>query len=620
MMKKSLGVALGFICFYPLVSGASPQSYSIDQTRYFATPEVEKAELKQRIEEASAFPAVAPEDPKALYNYLHRADVLHAQFLRHAAYLHLRVSQDIDDQADADASEQVDEADGQVLSNGAVALHTLGGDAFSKAASVNPALNRYAYLPALAERALAHGLPADQQRILDALAGPAASNLWTLYQKTLRSTPFARIATTDGELDAIKDGAVLSLSPNRAVRQAAWQARWDGYVSRADIYATILLGVVRLNDRTAKLEHFPDAPTQVYLSRNLDRKRVTEALGAIESHAELFKAYQRLRALHVAASTGIADVHSWDLSLPAPGFTVPHLTLDQSRVLVLSALAPLGADYVEHFRQLLDPANGRMDIASEQGMRVNGGFSIGAPGVPSGLFIENYGPGLINDTRVIIHEGGHAIHRQLMTEAGIASFYTEGPNWMFEAFAILNEFLLYDHLYQTSTDLKTRAYYLEWLLGDMTFTLFGSAEEAMLEQSIYDSVIAGRIRDTADFDALTLSIWSKFEIWPASEPQLIHTWISKRLMFQDPLYQVNYLYAGLLATKMFDMVRHDPVAFQRRYSELLRGGFYAPPEQLLGKFFGRELSQRELVDDSMNILQQRIQALAEIYKKLDAKH
>jgi oligoendopeptidase F len=98
----------------------------------------------------------------------------------------------------------------------------------------------------------------------------------------------------------------------------------------------------------------------------LDRKRVTEALGAIESHAELFKAYQRLRALHVAASTGIADVHSWDLSLPTPGFTVPHLTLDQSRVLVLSALAPLGADYVEHFRQLLDPANGRMDIAAAQ--------------------------------------------------------------------------------------------------------------------------------------------------------------------------------------------------------------------------------------------------------------
>lgn len=619
-MKKAISVALGLICLSPLARGVPSQSYSIDQTRYFATPEVEKAELKQLVEQASAFPAVAPDDPQAFYEYLHRADVLHAQFLRHAAYLHLRVSQDIDDQADAEDSEQVDDADGQVLSNGAAALHTLGGDAFSKAASVNPALNRYAYLPALAERALDHGLPADQQRILDALAGPAASNLWTLYQKTLRSTTFPKIATTDGELDVIKDGAVLSLNPNRAVRQAAWQARWDGYASRADVYATILLGMVRLNDRTAKLEHFPDAPSRVYLSRNLDRKRVTEALAAIESHAELFKTYERLRASHVAVFTGIADVHSWDLSLPTPGFSVPRRTLDQSRTTVLSALAPLGPNYVDHFRQLLDPANGRMDIASAQGKRSNGGFSIGAPGVPSGLFIESYGPGLINDTRAIIHEGGHAIHRQLMTEAGIPSFYIEGPNWMFEAFAILNEFLLYDHLYQTSTDLRQRAYYLEWLLGDITFTLFGSAEEAMLEQSIYDGIVAGRIRDTADFDALTLSVLSKYEIWPASEPQLARTWISKRLMIQDPLYQVNYLYAGLLATKMFDMVKRDPAGFQKRYLDLLRSGFYAPPEQLLRKFFGRELSQRELVEDSMSILQQRIESLAVLYKKLDSKH
>jgi hypothetical protein len=37
-------------------TGALAQSYSIDQTRYFATPDIEQAELKQRIEEASCFP------------------------------------------------------------------------------------------------------------------------------------------------------------------------------------------------------------------------------------------------------------------------------------------------------------------------------------------------------------------------------------------------------------------------------------------------------------------------------------------------------------------------------------------------------------------------------------
>jgi oligoendopeptidase F len=619
-MKKSLGVTL--ICLCPLASAAPPpsQAYSIDQTRYFATPELEQVELKQRIEEASAFPAVAPENPQALYDYLHRADLLYTHLQRHSAYLYLRASRDLDDQADADATSRADNARGQLRKSVALALHGLGAEAFSKAAAANPALNRYAYLPVQAEREFSHQLPADQQHIVEELAEPAASNFWTLYQKTMRGTPFARIRTADGELDAKKDGEVLALNPDRTVRQAAWQARWVGYTSREDIYATILLGIVRLNDRKARLQHFPDAPGQVYFARNLDRQRVTEALSSIESHTQLYQSYQRLRAAHVAAISGIADVHSWDLSLPAPDFTVPRMTLDQSRAAVLLALRPLGADYVEHFRQLLDPANGRMDIAAEVGKRTNGGFSIGAAGVPSGLFVENYGQGFIADTRVIIHEGGHAIHRQLMTESGIPSFYTRGPNWMFEAFATLNEFLLYDQLYQANTDLKVKAFYLQALIDDITFQLFGSAEEGTLEQSIYDGVVAGRIRSAADLDALTLSIWNKYEILPASEPQFAHIWITRSLMFQDPLYLVNYLYSGLLATRMFDMVKHDPAGFQKRYLDLLRNGFYAPPEQLLSKFFGRELSQRELVDDSMNILQQRIQSLAELYKKSDSKH
>jgi hypothetical protein len=53
---------------------------------------------------------------------------------------------------------------------------------------------------------------------------------------------------------------------------------------------------------------------------------------------------------------------------------------------------------------------------------------------------------------------------------------------------------------------------------------------------------------------------------------------------------------------------------------LLRKGFYAPPAELLHTFFGRDLSQRQLVDESMGILQVRIRALAEIYKASDTKH
>jgi oligoendopeptidase F len=613
-MKILWGVVLGLI---GLPAAAQTQPQTIDETRYFATVDGQRAEFKQRLDEAAAFPTAAPADAIELGDYLRRAETLLAQLQRHDAYLLLRASRDIEDAADADAVNRADDAMTRLITSVGAGLRALGTAVFARDAAVNPALKPYAYLLALAERERPHELSAGEQHILDELADPTALSQWTLYQQTVRSTPFAKIATAGGALDSRKDSAVLAENPDRTVRQAAWTGRWDAYASRAEIYATLLLGVVRLNDRVAQLKHFPDAPSAVYFKRSLDRRMVSEALAAIASHAELLKSSQRLRAQHVAAMTGITEVHSWDLSLPAPGFVTPRMTLDETRAAALAALKPLGADYVEHFRQLVDPASRRMDVAMERGKRTNGGFSIEAPGVPSGLFVESYERGLLNESRVIIHEGGHAIHTQLMNDSGVSPFYTRGPNWMFEAFATLNEFLLYDHLYRSNTGLQAKAYYLQALIADINFSLFGSAEEGTLEQSIYDGVIAGRIKNAADLDALTLSIWNQYEIWPALEPQLAHTWAAKSLMFQDPLYLVNYLYAGLLATNMLDMIEHDPATFRSRYAQLLAKGFYAPPEELLRTFFGRDLSQRELVEDAMRVLEKRMGALAEIYKKID---
>jgi oligoendopeptidase F len=78
-------------------------------------------------------------------------------------------------------------------------------------------------------------------------------------------------------------------------------------------------------------------------------------------------------------------------------------------------------------------------------------------------------------------------------------------------------------------------------------------------------------------------------------------------MYEDPLYLVNYLYAGLLATEMFDRVERDPSGFPKRYADLLRS------------FFGRSLSQEEMVDDCMNILKRRVDELAAAYGKIQVR-
>ncbi|MGH9643579.1 MAG: M3 family metallopeptidase, partial [Terriglobales bacterium] len=468
---------------------------------------------------------------------------------RHNAYLQLRSAQDIDDHAAADAEDKIGDAGDALMSAFDSALRALGQDKLTRLQAQRPSLVRYGFEFEKAERNVPHQLPLERERMLNDIADPALSGWWKLYQDMLRNTDFAKVRASDRrEHDVRKDAKALMLDPDRSVRKAAWHGLLAGYAKDLDGYADILLGIVRMHDAIARLRHFADAPSEVYFRQFLSRKEVNDTLAAVQANGGVFKRYQRLRAEHIGAADGIRDPHSWDMALPDPGLAAPRFTLDQARANALAALAPLGEEYVAQFRALLDPPNHRMDVAAEEGKREQGGFSVGGPGFTSALFVQAY-RGYLDDNRVIIHEGGHAIHRQLMSEAGVSPFYQNGPSWMFEAYAILNELLLYDHLYKASNGPAAKAYYLNALVKDMTFQIFTSAEEATLEQSIYDGVAAGKIGNASNLDALTLVALDKFETPHMGEPEHAHLWATKRLMYEDPLYLVNYLYAGLIATR-----------------------------------------------------------------------
>ena len=597
------------------VSGiAMADVYRIDQTAYFAAAADEATDRLALEADIASLPVLASPSPQDLLAYLRRAEGLLAREQRHTAYLHLRAALDIDDHAAAEGVTAAQTDHENIVTKVRNTLRALGEPGFADAARAEPALAHYAYVLERATRNLPHELPPGEQAILDDVSDQGSTALWNAYQKTRRATVYGSVHTRAGDRDAGKDADLLAIDPDRAVREQAWRQKQAASASHAETYAALLMGVVRINDRTAHLEHFASAPEAVYFARQFDRADVDATAHAVERRASVLMDYQRLRAAHIARSVNIPEVHSWDMMLPPSGFTPPTFDYAQVRRLVPAALAPLGRDYVARFTAMLDPSTQRTDLAPAHGNRVDDSFSIAAPGVPPGLFLGDWNSNL-KGASVVAHEGGHAMHSELMNAHGVSPFYNHGPNWMHEAIAILNEMLFYEHLYRHAPDAATQAYYLQAQLDEMTFEIFTSAEEAQLEEAIYDGVVAGTVRNATDLDALTLATSSRFEIWPGVDPELRHAWMGKRLMFQDPLYLANYLYAGLLATKMFAMATKDPRDFQKRYDALMSSGFDAPPKDILRRFFGRELGPSDLVDADMDVIRGKTTALGKIYAR-----
>jgi oligoendopeptidase F len=80
-------------------------------------------------------------------------------------------------------------------------------------------------------------------------------------------------------------------------------------------------------------------------------------------------------------------------------------------------------------------------------------------------------------------------------------------------------------------------------------------------------------------------------------------------MYEDPLYNVNYVYGGLLALKYYQLYSRDREAFVPRYIALLKNGFDAPPAALLKKFLDIDLFDSSLLTDDLNLLDHRLKQL-----------
>ncbi|HEL2978365.1 TPA: peptidase [Stenotrophomonas maltophilia] len=580
-------------------SGARAESAHADDRAYFADAAAEQAARDVLAKHADALQRAAGITPEERFQ---QAEALEAQCLRHHSYLHLQAARNARDHRPAQALDQVMGLCGRIALSGRAALREVPADAAWTAP--------YAFLRARALKDVATPANDALDEAVEALADPALDSFARLRGQILRSAEYPQIEREGRRWDTGGDKQALAQHPDRALREAGWKGYWQGLQSRREPMASVLLGLVQVNDAAARLQGDGSAPARGYQRMGLDASAVDATLVAIERHADDRRAYQDMLLRH-AVRSGIDAPQLWDTTVPDAGYTPPVLSLAQLRDTAADAMQHLGPAYVAELRALLDPANHRMDLATERGNRSQDAFPMNAPDRPAMLFVGVRSGDLESDVE-IAHEAGHAMHGEWMQRGHASPLQRNGSQWLTEAFAIYNELRFRDQLYQQAEDPRAKAYYLKSLLDDMVMQLFTSSEEAQLEQSIYQGVAAGTLGTADDLDALTGRVLARFGQQPDRYPQLRSGWIVKRLMYDDPNYLVNYLYAGLLAVQLYVQDQRDPEGFRERYLAVLGEGFDRAPSEQVAQLLGHAPDWPALVDADMQVFNQlaaRLQAL-----------
>ncbi len=583
---------------------------SADLSRYyFKTPAEEvaaRAELNAALDAAGRFKGQL-NSASQLLGVLRKYDAVQTLFAKHDGYLHLRCSLDRKDSAcDADrALESEVNAKTAFLNPGILAIPE---DRLSGFLNKEPALANYRFELFGIRRDAPHLLPGPEQALLDGFQPQIADWQYDLYEQVVAGIPFGTAQASSGPLDVIRQRNLIAADPDQRVREDGFTRRYAGFASQRDLFAFALIHTVQAQNLLAKAHRYTDAPARKYESLGLKPEETRSLLAITAQHGDIAKRYERVRAQDIERGYH-TPAHAWDLSAPEPGFVPPVTSLPDARTICHQAFAGLGAEYQSAFDALLDPANGRADILPGGAPnRYSGGFSIGFTGSTSFLFFGRY-DGTFKDLSIIAHEGGHAVHRLLMSANGVSPSYAYGPSFLFESFAAFNELLLADFMADRAGKPELKRYYRERWMNIKGLDAFYGAQDALLEQAIYDGVSAGTIRNADDLDKITLLVDGQFSLFPSSTPELRTRWATVSLMYEDPLYDVNYVYGGFLALKYYQLYTTRPEWFVPRYLALLKNGFNAPPAELLNQFLGVDLSGPTLLNDDLDLLNNRLDQL-----------
>ncbi len=188
---------------------------------------------------------------------------------------------------------------------------------------------------------------------------------------------------------------------------------------------------------------------------------------------------------------GLKELHHYDTYVPMVAEIETHISFDQAVEHVVTALQPLGKEYVDVLESGL---RGRWCDRYETKGKRSGAFSSGSYGAPP-YILMNYKEDVFADVYTLAHEAGHSMHTWFSQKSQKYQDY-DYPIFLAEVASTFNEELLTHHLLEQTRDPKMRAYIINRQIDDIRGTLFRQTMFAEFEKVIHEIEENG--------DALTL--------------------------------------------------------------------------------------------------------------------
>ena len=311
-------------------------------------------------------------------------------------------------------------------------------------------------------------------------AGP--SSVYTVFSNA--ELPYPEIKLSDGTMAKLTKAGYTRYRavPNRADREAVFQAFWGAFEKFKATFGTQLYAEVKKNMFYARTRGYESSLHSALDKNNIPTDVYLALIENVTNNLDSFHRYLTLKKRMLDVET----LKYSDIYAPVVGGIDLEYTFEEAKELVLDSMKPLGSDY----RRVVGKAfeNRWIDVYSSPGKRA-GAYSNGSAYDVHPYILLNYND-QYEDVSTLAHELGHTMHsyysnkHQPFPMADYSIFVAEVAS-------TFNEALLIDKMLKEIKDDDVRLSLLMNYLDGIKGTVFRQTQFAEFEWRIHEKAERG---------------------------------------------------------------------------------------------------------------------------------
>jgi oligoendopeptidase F len=389
--------------------------------------------------------------------------------------------------------------------------------------------------------------------------------------------PYPTVTLSDGKTAKL-DSSGFSLYrtvPNRDDRQKVMSSFFGALGNFRGTFGSTMNGQVQSDVFYAKARKYNNALESALDGANIPTTVYTRLIDGVNRSLPTFHRYLALRKRMM----GVPELHYYDLYAPLVSSVDLKYTADEAQKHVMTALAPLGADYAAAARRAFTER--WIDLYPNPGKRA-GAYSNGGAYDVHPYMLLNYN-GKYNDVSTLAHELGHTMQSYLSNKAQpypLAGY----PIFVAEVASTFNEALLIDHMLKTITDDATKLSLLGNYLEGIKGTVFRQTQFAEFELSVHEMVEKGEPLTGDALSKLYAEITRKYYGHDKGvcivDDYIQHEWAFIPHFYRN-FYVFQYATSFTASAALSEKVlAGDPAAMKRYLTFLASGGSKYPIDLL----------------------------------------